>query len=659
MVFLHPEYLWGLLGLLIPILIHLFDFRKNRKVYFSDIRFLKEVRHASRKPLKLKQWLILLSRMGAIAFLVFVFAQPVIPQKNTKASSSDDYLIYIDNSLSMSASANTNETILDKARALSQSIVKQVPKGKHIVVVSNDDLTQFWSSRNPEEASDYIASLGFSNKPFSLNSLGISINEYSLQGRSIDEVFILSDFQKSSIKSLANALDTSLYYQVIPLTIENTSNCVVDSVYRLPSDIEAKGQVTIEVIIRNTGAERKNDLPVKVYLADRQVASATVSIPAFQTIATTFSLGKEKNNQFGYVQIEDFPVSFDNQFYFAINKQKPLYIIDVVGENPSKYIHRVFGNKLLFRLEQMDWRNVDVSKLNNADFVILNQIEHPETALLEALKAVSNSGVNVLVVPPQSPDLSKYHWLMPTLSAQNSFKQKLEAPSNMDPFFKKVLENTPGTIDMPEVTSVWNWGADRSAILSFEDDRPYLSRVSNGMYIMSGPLVDSLSGFQTHALFVPVMYRLAFQNSSPLEQLFARAESEFVDIEIDSIDSKDILKLRNGEMEIIPDKVRVGAKWRLILPENIIKAGIYEIVINNKIKGVLAFNLGTKESSLTQLTNKELATYFEGYHYTILKNINPSSKTIVNIGGGIALWKYALGICLLFLLTEALLIRFL
>lgn len=658
MVFLHPEYLWGLLGLFVPIIIHLFDFRKNRKVYFSDIRFLKQVKHASKKPLKLKQWLILLSRMGAIAFLVFVFAQPLLPENESNSLRQGNNLIYIDNSESMSTPANVNESVLDQARTLGQSIAKKVSRGEGIIIVNNDDLTQFWSPITAKEASDYVASLSFSNKPLSLTSFAISLNEYKKQG-ALGEVFIVSDFQKSSMLSLNNPLDTSLYYQILPLTMENTTNCVVDSVFRLPSDIESQGEVNIGVIVRNTGKEPKIELPVKVYLGERQVASAAVNIPAFQTKEVVFSLGKERGNQFGYVQIDDYPVSFDNQFYFAINKQQPLYILTIEGQQPSGYIQQVFGNKELFRLEQMDWRNVDISKLRNADFIILNQIEQPNKALMDAINARAQSVGNVLVVPPQNPDLKSYKLLANNLSRTNFVKQRLQAPPKNDPYFSKVLENTRATIDMPEATSVWSWGIDRSAILSFEDNRPYLSQISKGIYFLSSPLIDSLSGFQTHALFVPVMYQLAFQNTSPQEQLFERVGKEFVEVEIDSIDIKDIVKLKRDEMEIIPDKMRSGSKWRLILPENITRAGIYQLMINGVSRGALAFNSEVQESFLEQSTNNQLSDYFEGYHYSILENINPSSKTIGNIDRGITLWKYALVICLLFLLTEALLIRFL
>ena len=101
MKFLYPEFLFGLFTLAIPIIIHLFNFRKSKKVYFSSTRFLKNVKKSTSQKLKLKHYLILFSRLLFLAFLVLAFAQPYLPgtDKNPQAES---VYIYLDNSWSMS-----------------------------------------------------------------------------------------------------------------------------------------------------------------------------------------------------------------------------------------------------------------------------------------------------------------------------------------------------------------------------------------------------------------------------------------------------------------------------------------------------------------------------------------------------------------------------
>ena len=81
MQFVHPEVLWALSALTIPVLVHLFSFRRHRKVSFSQTAFLKEVRMESRSRNRIRNWLVLLLRLAAMACIVLAFAEPMWPTK--------------------------------------------------------------------------------------------------------------------------------------------------------------------------------------------------------------------------------------------------------------------------------------------------------------------------------------------------------------------------------------------------------------------------------------------------------------------------------------------------------------------------------------------------------------------------------------------------
>ena len=96
MKFAYPEFLYALFAIAIPIIIHLFNFRKFKKIYFSNVEFLKEVQQETQAKSKLKHLLILLSTILAIAFLVFAFAQPFVPSsKNDAANQERNTLTWI------------------------------------------------------------------------------------------------------------------------------------------------------------------------------------------------------------------------------------------------------------------------------------------------------------------------------------------------------------------------------------------------------------------------------------------------------------------------------------------------------------------------------------------------------------------------------------
>ena len=168
-----------------------------------------------------------------------------------------------------------------------------------------------------------------------------------------------------------------------------------------------------------------------------------------------------------------------------------------------------------------------------------------------------------------------------------------------------------------------------------------------------------MSNFQAHALFVPVMYSLATQTDKPVRQLFARMKDEYYTVNIDSVSFKDIIKLKRNEYEIIPEKRKVGNNWQLIFPKEITETGIYNIELDNKVKGSLAINLDKEESQLDTHSVTELEELFSGYNVNFIDTFDSKTTISSPFDSGIALWKYALMICLLFLLFETLLIRFL
>src|SRR5215204_2104474 len=113
--FLSPTLLYALLLIAIPIIIHLFNFRRFKKVFFTNVRFLKELKQETTSKSKLKHLLVLAARILAVAFLVFAFARPIIPSGQKKQNGSTDAVsVYVDNSFTMQA-IRTDGTLLEVA----------------------------------------------------------------------------------------------------------------------------------------------------------------------------------------------------------------------------------------------------------------------------------------------------------------------------------------------------------------------------------------------------------------------------------------------------------------------------------------------------------------------------------------------------------------
>ena len=133
--FLHPIFLYGLFALAIPIVLHLFSFKKYKKVYFSNFNFLASLQQQKKNSSKLKNLLLLFLRLLVLASIVIAFATPyVIPEKTTsRVEKSSKIIIYTDNSFSMS-NTGTKGSLLEEAKKHLFDIINAYPAGTSFVL---------------------------------------------------------------------------------------------------------------------------------------------------------------------------------------------------------------------------------------------------------------------------------------------------------------------------------------------------------------------------------------------------------------------------------------------------------------------------------------------------------------------------------------------
>lgn len=76
MSFAHPSYLWALLGLLVPIAIHLWSKKEAKTIKIGSVQLLSESKSKQSSSIQLNEWWLLLLRIGIISLLVVLLAKP-------------------------------------------------------------------------------------------------------------------------------------------------------------------------------------------------------------------------------------------------------------------------------------------------------------------------------------------------------------------------------------------------------------------------------------------------------------------------------------------------------------------------------------------------------------------------------------------------------
>jgi len=155
MSFLQPQFLYGLMALSIPVIIHLFNFRQTKRVYFSNSKFLQQVKESKSARQRLKHLLILASRLLFLLFLVIAFAQPFIPSKELETQQGLVY-IYLDNSLSMGNEVANNLSAFDQAIQRAERIIQLYPRETRYKLLTNDFSSPLRVFRTKDEILDLL-----------------------------------------------------------------------------------------------------------------------------------------------------------------------------------------------------------------------------------------------------------------------------------------------------------------------------------------------------------------------------------------------------------------------------------------------------------------------------------------------------------------------
>ena len=361
------------------------------------------------------------------------------------------------------------------------------------------------------------------------------------------------------------------------------------------------------------------------------------------------------------LSFSDYPVSFDNEFYFTLNLTSRLKVIEIKSIKEVTPVERVFGNKELFTFNSFQAANLNYSLLNDADLIVVNQLEKIELPLLTTLNSLRKNH-SIVLIPGLLPDADSYQQFLRAPLKINKQEQPLAlaVPDFKAPLFQNVFEEVNTAMAMPVATKVLDWGADRSAILTFKDGRPFLSQV-NDLFVIACPLIKSTTDFYAHALFVPVMYRLASIGSRNQERLYHSLSSTVFSFEGDSLVGEVPIKMI-GKQEVIPAQHWIGSRIVLELPKFLLERGFYSLVHQKDTLSLVAFNLIKDESMLENLKPEEVKLRLGGSPSISIFDAGSTDAFRNEIKErylGTPLWKYAIVLALLFLLAEILLIRFL
>ena len=712
MSFVYPQFLWGLLALSIPIIIHLFNFRRTRKVYFSNTTFLRNVKEATTSKLKVKHWLILLARLLFVTFLVLTFAQPFLPN-NTQEDTAANKLVYLylDNSLSMSSELASGVRSIDQGVSVIDEISNQYPPNTQYKLLTNEFGSFARVPKNSEELRERVAEVsltGVSRTADEVMSKVRSDRQSSdLQGVSsadvATELYIISDFQKSTLGSIQPLQeDTSLRVNLVPILNSVTDNLYVDSVYLANPFMLADQANEITVSVRNQGKETASDLIVRLLINEQQVANASLNVNPFSSGTLRFPLNfpLEASNRCRLV-FEDYPTTFDNEFYFTLNLGDKISVLEITQDGSgTSNVARVYANEQLFDFKSFSINNLDYSLIEGVDLLVLNEVGNVRSETAKAIapyvqQYLADDG-HLIFAMPATGDVSFLRQVtgnqglvaerVPLPDSVAMSLSTLASPDLANPFFSNMFEGEDANFEMPTAVPLVDHNLRGEAYLRYRTGDPYLLALRNTVtaakqiFVFTTPLRQTFTTIYRHGIFVPVMYRLASMSKALEVPLYYSVEQPTVSLKISSLAEQSaeeategqpgIYKLRHQAQEIIPLQRVISQQLMMEMPQDMVEAGFYDLIRSGESAAsadttqllTLSFNVDEKESQVAPYTLDEMNQLTADARHVSLyeaEDVESFTAQLQNKNSEQSFWKYTLLLALLFLLIEVLLIRFL
>lgn len=673
MQFVYPSFLFALSAIAIPIIIHLFQFRRYKKVVFSDLRFLKQVQEETKSKQKLKDLLILLARILAIAFMVLAFAQPFLPvSQQTLGGRQKQVSLFIDNSFSMKQEGSEGP-LLEEAKNKARAIVQAYNPTDRFQVLTHDQTgSRRLMSRN--EALARIDAITYTHVSLPIQS--ILRKQQQVRGEGPSPAYILSDFQRSMMQSLPTETDSGLMLTLVPLKAQTQPNISVDSVWSPDGALQANTPAQLYARVRNHGNNDVEGISVTLHLNGVQKGLQTINLDegGFKDVVFSITPGTA-SLQHGKITVMDHPVTFDDQLFFAFSPVQSYNVLTINGSSSSPYLETVFSSDAVYAHTQQQQNQLNFTPFVEQQCIVLNQLTAISSGLkLELQKYIEQGGL-VVVVPATSPEsLPSLNLLLaglnlPTLGSAQQQALEVSKLNVEDPLFTNVFQRVPQNIDLPTTRQSYLIQRSRNtkgrALLELANGDPLIwnARIGKGQVLLSAvPFDPAWTNFQTHALFVPLMLKAGSGTQQPQRLYYTIGESNRIPVKVQA-QSEKLIRLWGPQTELALQTGLFEGKPSVVLDQPVAEAGIFNLAAQGQQQALqsIALNYNRRESDMQTWSSEAENTFKTLFPLTQVRDATASvlQSGISSDLNGVPYWRYCVVLALVFLLIEILLLRLL
>lgn len=635
MTFLNPLALLGLAAASIPLIVHLFNFRRPRQVDFSSLAFLKELEQRTMQRMKLKQWLLLLLRTLAIACMVLAFARPTLTGEMAGAlggRAPASLAIVVDNSLSMTLRDAQGE-YLEQAKKVTTGLINEMKSSDEVFLLTTADTSETASHAYGNRTAALDALNGVRLRPGAQTSdraLARAATLLEEQGMHPNRALhLVSDLQRSTLTDTVEvAAPGEMSAVIIPVGGRQHANVGVTNVEVKSRIVEVGQPVRVEATLTNYGQEPLSGYTASLYIDDARVAQASADLsPGAPTRVTFTATPQERGWLAGRVELEDDAFPPDNERHFTLHVPEQRRVLIVRGRGQSlQYLNTALSPELTegraaFAVNTVSENQLAATALSGYDAVALVGPTALSSGEVAALSRYVKRGGGLLFFPSGAAAPSEYNALLTALGAGQvsgfsgsvGGEQPVASFERVDvehPLFEGVFEQDGSSggaqVERPDLYRVMNYrssGRREQTLIELSNGFPFLQemRHGEGAALLFAVAPDpTWSDLPVRGLFVPLLYRAVYYLSASGTTSGAQFRvGEPASLRLTGVPEASTLRLVGPEGEsFTPEQRNLFGAVLLHLSDAARPPGLYDVRAGDQLVRRVAYNLPARESDL-------------------------------------------------------------
>ncbi len=698
MTFLNPFLLLGLAAAAIPLIIHLFNFRRPRRVQFSSLAFLHELKKSTMQRVRIKQWLLLALRTLAIACLAFSFARPTLEGAMAGfigGNGRTTTALVLDHSPSMTLRDGSG-AYLDQAKTIAAQLIADFESGDELILVPQPS-TAFTalSYQNASAARDAIGGLEPGQGASTLfQSIQLAANELSKQANLNRVLYVLSDLQSSTFSDTTRLdIPDDIRLVLLPIGTDGRGNLAVSDVSVL-SQIIAEGQpARVEARFTNYGTEDVNGLVASVFIEDVRVGQTTLDVPSGTSASAVFFVTPRQSGWLsGRVEIEDNQYLYDNARHFTLFVPEERRLLVVEGNRaPKEYLRLGLSENMTsasvrFKTDEIAETALSGAPLGTYDSIILNGVSSLSTGEQSALNAYVTGGGGLLIFPSDDFPVADMNGFFGDLNAGKVVSAGIDSEDGLTVgvfetvdtehvLFEGMFEPDPSgkrpQLEQPVIYKSITYqpaasSGSEQTIIGLSGGAPFLQEIRAGQGSVLLFSVDSgvrWSDLPVRGLFLPLLYRSLYYLSASGSVSGESMQVEgSMQLRLAGVSGNDTIIIRDeAGLELIPEQRSVQGAKVAELSGAFFIPGVYSVVVNDEVIRRVVVHPSALESDLSLLDPEEAVSHIAetSQKEAVVMNLSlvggdQLEDQLRTARSGVELWNVFLGLALLFLVLEML-----